>query len=130
MVVIVMNAMAMCISTQYESFDNARSIYGTPSAADTWPGARDVFQGLEWFFGVFFTVELVGKVLVLRRQWLRDRWNYFDAIVVLAWYVDVLAHSDLINPTVLRISRFYRVFRLLRLLRHLAVFRPLQLIIS
>jgi len=130
-VLIVVNAVIMCLHTQYNGFDTAYSI-GYPDAIpseDNWHGAAAAFEFFEWFFGVFFTVELLGKIITLKCKFPKEKWNNFDAIVVVLWYVDRLQVTDF-NPTAFRVARLARVLRIFRALRWVSATGPLQLIIK
>jgi hypothetical protein len=107
----------------YERFDKP--------AGETWPGAKEVWDFFGYFFGIMFTIELVLKVLGSGRDFLRNTWNWFDSLIVFAWYIELFKVVNLpIDSSVIRIFRLARLLRLLRLLRKLEGFGSLYLIIT
>ncbi|CAK0797250.1 unnamed protein product [Prorocentrum cordatum] len=131
--VIVMNAAAMAAEAQYIGFDLAVQT-GHESAdgisSDVWPHGEAVFDVCDWVFGVFFTFEIVVKILVLRCQFVRDRWCWIDLVVVLAWVFGRFDFKMNVNVQMIRLIRMVRLLRLIRLLRLLdrSGFDPLYVI--
>ena len=108
-VFIVMNATLMAAQCQYVGLSNAHLIdfNGDSRPADEiWPQAEEAINIAELFFGALVTAELILKMVVLRMDFVRDGWNWFDFIIVSAWLVEtsnVLAfgldlHSTLLAP--------------------------------
>jgi len=82
------------------------------------------FYGVNVFFSLLFTFELVLKVVAYNPvRTLIDRWNVFDGVIVLVSLIelaiDALGSVNFpINPTVLRAFRVFRLTRLLKLVPH------------
>ena len=68
---------------------------------------------------VIFTIELVAKLLVYRRDFWSDGWNIFDFVIVLSSIVFISSSISVI-----------RAFRIFRLLKALAEFPELQILVS
>lgn len=81
---------------------------------------------LETFFIIFFTVEVIIKLLAYKTAvfW-SSFWNIFDFILAVVCIADLVAQSfgDAEGFSVARIFRMARIARLLKLMR---VFKPLQ----
>jgi len=128
---IVFNTLILTLQVQYNGFDLGYSLdygrYERP-AKKVWPGASLSWDFFNYFFGILFTVELVLKILGLRRDFLRDKWNWFDSAIVFAWYIELFDVINLpIDSSVIRIFRLARLLRLLRLVRKLQGFDSLYL---
>ena len=82
------------------------------------------FYGVNVFFSLLFTFELVLKVVAYNPvRTLIDRWNVFDGVIVLVSLVelaiDALGSVNFpINPTVLHAFRVFRLTRFLKLVPH------------
>ncbi|CAE7150902.1 SCN11A [Symbiodinium pilosum] len=102
--------------------------YDAPGT-ELWPGAGDVFVASEWVFGPIFAVELVLKIVGMRFLFFLDFWNYFDTIMVTAWFVDTVFAGLLpVDPMLLRLARLARLLRLMRLVRKLKGFDALYIL--
>jgi len=133
-VLIMLNTVVMALQRQYEGFDNAVNVHypGYSSALETWPGAQNAFDLLEWVFGMIFLLEVVLKIVFLRVNFFTDsRWNIFDFTIVALWCVDRIEFADWgLNPMVLRLARLARLLRLLRIVRWVKFFDPLHLMVK
>ena len=83
-------------------------------------------------FSAIFAVEAALKLLAyFPRQYLEDRWNRFDALLVLGSAADVamtLAETDVAaagTPQLLRVIRVVRIARILRIVKSAARLRKL-----
>jgi len=118
---IFMNAVVMAFEAQYWGVETGYLISwpGTDEpAADMWPHAEDVFQNFERCFGVVFCLELVVKVVFMRKRYFKDARNILDFLIVTTWLTVALSPLSLpISPMLLRLSRLGRMARLLRLFR-------------
>ncbi|CAJ1371459.1 unnamed protein product [Effrenium voratum] len=123
--VIFINTVVFAFEAQYRGLHMANTL-GYPGAPDTsnlWPGAEEVFEVLELFFGVIYTCEVVFKLFVMGKQFCFDAWNWIDAAIVLTWLSGkVLGRSIPVNSQVLRLLRMARLMRLLRLVRRIQQF--------
>lgn len=131
-VLIVINSIVMSFEAQHAGltlgYDLGIRTYNAPGT-ELWPGAADVFVASEWFFGPIFAAELILKVIGMKCQFLRDFWNYFDTIMVVAWFVDTVFSGLLpVDPMLLRLARLARLLRLMRLVRKLKGFDALYIL--
>lgn len=130
---ILANTIVMCFEAQYRGYDTGNEIqysaaYST-STSQAWPGAGDVFVMMEWFFGSVFVVELVLKIIGLRKEFVYDGWNGIDSVIVMSWLFTALRAVRLpMSPVIMRLCRLARLLRLLRLVRTIRGFDKLYLI--
>eukprot|EP00403_Amphidinium_massartii_P016482 CAMPEP_0178420706 /NCGR_PEP_ID=MMETSP0689_2-20121128/26270_1 /TAXON_ID=160604 /ORGANISM="Amphidinium massartii, Strain CS-259" /LENGTH=841 /DNA_ID=CAMNT_0020042195 /DNA_START=73 /DNA_END=2597 /DNA_ORIENTATION=- len=86
------------------------------------------FSVVEWIFGFIFTIELILKVLGLRKSFFRDFFNWLDLVIVLIWLVSRIdAEVMPVNTMLLRLARLTRLCRLMRLVRQIQAFDALFL---
>lgn len=128
--IILLNALAMCLQSQYEGYDNANAVkYHDGTADETWPGVRSAFDIVEWVVGIIFSVEVLGRFCVFGRKFSSEAWNIFDSVIVSFWFMDQLQIAVFgINPMIFRVLRLSRSVRLVRAVQWTA-FGPLHLII-
>jgi len=128
---ILLNTIILALEQQYHGIENGYlvSYSGTyRRAAEAWPGALEVFEMCEMFFGVAFTVELVLKVPALQRKFFSNFWNVIDTIIVGAWLFSTFGSVSMpLDPMLLRLARLARLLRLLRLIRTIRLFDSLYL---
>eukprot|EP00811_Abedinium_folium_P036035 NODE_8781_length_1470_cov_10.174981.p1 GENE.NODE_8781_length_1470_cov_10.174981~~NODE_8781_length_1470_cov_10.174981.p1 ORF type:complete len:458 (-),score=91.29 NODE_8781_length_1470_cov_10.174981:96-1418(-) len=132
---IVCNAIIMCLQIQYVSFDLAASLSYTEdarSSRSTWPGAGKTFDAFGIMFGGLFSVEVLLKIVVLRRQFVKCAWNLFDALLVTIWIGDALLGDVVlvVNPMLLRVLRLLRLVRLSRMVKTFQGLDSLQVLIG
>ncbi|XP_033123000.1 sodium channel protein 1 brain-like [Anneissia japonica] len=81
----------------------------------------DVLQILNVIFTIIFTIEATMKLIGLRWHYFKVPWNAFDFIVVTLSIIGILLSDVLsgtiINPTLLRVLRLFRIGRVLRLIK-------------
>lgn len=97
----------------------ALKIYPNP-----YPGWDDALQAANYVFAGIFTVECILKLIALRVNYFRDRWNLFDFTCVVATALGIIVSEIFkINissvTSVIRIFRIARLFKLLRFLKGL-----------
>uniref|UniRef100_A0A7S0AHN1 EF-hand domain-containing protein n=1 Tax=Pyrodinium bahamense TaxID=73915 RepID=A0A7S0AHN1_9DINO len=98
---------------------------------DPWPGAKAVFEVLEWIFGSVFLLELIMKAVVLRLAFLREAWNWLDTVICVFWVISSIGPEVFpLEPMVLRLARLARLLRMLRLVRAIRAFDSLYLMIT
>jgi len=129
---IVVNSIVMSFEAQYAGlglgYDLGIRNYDSPNT-DLWPGADVVFGNSEWFFGPIFAFELMLKIVGMKLQFFKDPWNYFDTIMVAAWFLDTVFAGFLpVDPMLLRLARLARLLRLMRLVRRLKGFDALYIL--
>eukprot|EP00929_Paragymnodinium_shiwhaense_P055256 TRINITY_DN27696_c0_g1_i2.p1 TRINITY_DN27696_c0_g1~~TRINITY_DN27696_c0_g1_i2.p1 ORF type:complete len:378 (+),score=65.28 TRINITY_DN27696_c0_g1_i2:183-1316(+) len=99
-------------------------------AKETWPQAEAVLLAAETFFGIVFTVEVVVKVMILRREFFTSAWNLYDMFIIICWLIEHLSMLTVsAPPMVLRLAKMGRLFRLLRFVKAFQVFDVLHLLV-
>ena len=77
---------------------------------------RMVFEGLEWFFTLLFTVEYIARLVSVDRplRYARSFFGIVDLIAVLPTYLALFVPElhALIDVRILRLLRIFRIFRL------------------
>jgi len=129
--VILANCVFMAFEAQYNGlhagFVVGYTDYDT-KAVHAWPCADIAFEVLELAFGIMYTLELVAKMVGLRRGFCTDIWNAVDFCIVASWMVSSISKNSLpLPPFLLRCTRLVRVLRLLRLVRTINGFDALYL---
>ncbi len=85
------------------------------------PSQRDDpwLLGLDYFFILFFLLEVIVKLSVLKpKAYFRNPWNRFDFVIILGSLpVLFLAFFDIPDTTILILLRLFRLVRLVRFLR-------------
>jgi hypothetical protein len=124
----------MAMESQCTGIDSGWKI-GYPGsssqASETCPGAAEIFEVAELVFGVLFSIELLLKLAILGKRFCADIWNFIDTIIVIGWFLTVIALFPIpIDPMLLRLARLARLLRLLRLIRNIRLFASLYLITS
>jgi hypothetical protein len=78
-------------------------------------------------FGVIFVLELIAKVIGMQKEWFKDAWNHFDALIVVSWFIEVFGEELPIDNSVMRMARLVKLLRLIRVARTLNGFDSLYL---
>jgi Ca2+-binding EF-hand superfamily protein len=129
---ILANSFVMAAERQYHGFDNGQLLAYrgmTLSSEEAWPGAKETFEVIEWFFGILFTFELVMKIAALGLDFTKDAWNWFDTIVVAFWFVSSVGNVSVpLDPMLLRLTRLGRLLRMVRLAKTVKEFDALYII--
>jgi len=132
--IIMANAFTMAAELQYSGFQLGYELKfkgWALTAAESWPNAVQVFEVLEWVFGIVFALEMLFKMKVLRCKWFKDAWNWIDAVIVACWALEKLSGSLIpIGTQWIRIVRLMRLGRLLTLVRTAEGFDHLFLIVT
>ncbi|MCA1910282.1 MAG: ion transporter [Magnetospirillum sp.] len=84
------------------------------SASDNF---ENFFDSIDFVFVSIFTAEIILKIFVYRKDYLKDPWNIFDVLVTCPAWIPAL--------NTLSVARIARVIRLLRLLSAFPSFRAL-----
>eukprot|EP00930_Biecheleria_cincta_P093149 TRINITY_DN8332_c0_g1_i3.p1 TRINITY_DN8332_c0_g1~~TRINITY_DN8332_c0_g1_i3.p1 ORF type:complete len:697 (+),score=134.64 TRINITY_DN8332_c0_g1_i3:56-2146(+) len=129
--VIVLNTIMMGVEIQYKGI-HAGYVIGFPryllSGEETWPGAREVFDASDTFFGSLFSLELFLKAISFRMKLFLNPWNYLDIVIVLSFIYEQILGDLPVDPMPLRLARLARLLRLLRLVRTIQGFDALYVI--
>lgn len=107
--VILFNAVTMGLQTYPKAIEYLSATFQTNVA--WW------IERVDWFVILLFCVEVGGRACALKRNYLKDRWNAFDAIIV---FLTLVSQSQMLASL--------RVLRVLRILRLLTRFRSLRII--
>lgn len=134
-VVIFTNACIMFLQTEWQG---AQAGYSLGQGSTFWPGADKVFEDLDKVFVAIYTIELILRLTVLKRQFFWDTEhktgfcyaNIFDFILVMFVYADIFVMASVDAPKlgVLRFLRMAKLARALRLVRILKAFTQLRLL--
>jgi len=133
--IIMCNSFFMALEAQYNGWDVGFDL-GYPNSvesADVFPFAQGMFDVVNFIFGLIFLFEVVAKLTAYHCKFLTDLWNYFDAILVTFWIMEVASTSGsvaVLSPSVLRVFRLMKVLRLLRLVRSIQGFDSLYIMTS
>jgi len=134
-VLICLNTLVMALQSEYNGLDTGYNL-GFPGisspAIESWPGVYDIFWGLELFFGIVFTAEIILKLSVFYHYFFLDMWNSLDFLVVAVWYLETSTTSESlpIDPMVLRLFRLVKLGRVVRLVRILEKYDALYLMLT
>lgn len=122
---IVVNSVTMALEATYTGQELGYRL-GVPaydvSAQNLWPGAKTGFDACGIFFGTLFAIELILKMIGLRKEFLTHLWNWFDSALVLMWLVENILASSALDFD----SDFLRLLRLIRLMRLVRIARTVQ----
>jgi len=130
---IVLNCTVMFIQQHFRGCD-ANALLGLGSNC-VWPYAETFFADIEHFFNCVFIVELVIRLIVLRRDFFRSKANLLDSAIVLITAIDAYIisqtslSSDGSNISFLRMIRLAKLARVLRTVHTLSVFQQLRVLI-
>jgi hypothetical protein len=129
--VIFLNAAVMAVEMQYRGFDVGYFLrledYTRP-ADQTWPWAETLFLVMDWFCIIWFTVELLMRVICEPLDAWRSGWIWFDVIIILSAWAEIIDLLDF-DPSVLRLMRLLRLGRVLKMMRVFHMFDALFLLI-
>ncbi|CAK0872051.1 unnamed protein product, partial [Prorocentrum cordatum] len=133
-VVILTNALCICAEAQYNGMDSGYRAGVAPRESQpadmAWPGAAAVFLGIEWFYGILFTSELLLKIVAVPRKTLKDSWSLIDALVVGFFWIEALSSDLPFPPTLIRLARMARLLRFLRVVKTIRGFASLYLMLQ
>eukprot|EP00931_Biecheleriopsis_adriatica_P036967 TRINITY_DN21230_c0_g1_i3.p1 TRINITY_DN21230_c0_g1~~TRINITY_DN21230_c0_g1_i3.p1 ORF type:complete len:581 (-),score=113.08 TRINITY_DN21230_c0_g1_i3:13-1755(-) len=127
-VLILLSAVFMAAELQYSGLDNGYVIgykkFDRP-APDEWPAAPDMFVVMDVLFGIFFTLEVILKMLGQQWMWAFSAWNWLDGCLVVLWIAESSTRYLPVDGSLLRLIRLARLLRLLRLARAMQGFDSL-----
>lgn len=131
---IVVNAITIAFEAQYNGLDvgyKLRYPGYTESAAAAWPGVQGTINAFEVIFGVFFTVEVILKLIALRLAFFKSAWNIFDMFIGACWLAQEGFDLQLLrNPSILRLCRLARIMRIARLYKWISAMDSLHVLIK
>ncbi|CAJ1456064.1 unnamed protein product, partial [Effrenium voratum] len=117
---IMLHAMLMAADLQYRAMDvgHLLSYDGfTQTGKEAFPAMEQIFDVLEWIFGILFMVEAIIKLLAMRKAYFKETWNWFDLLLVLMWVADRAMENLPFDTSLLRLLRLARLIRLVKLAR-------------
>ncbi|CAE7244122.1 Scn11a [Symbiodinium natans] len=101
--------------------------------------SRSVYDTLDTVFFVVYVMDMLTRMLVLRRRWYYDPeigimyMNLFDAILVLVHALElIMAFAEELGDQsrVVRLWRLMRTVRVVRIIKTVTVFRQLRVLVS
>ncbi|CAK0819027.1 unnamed protein product [Prorocentrum cordatum] len=133
-IIILLNTFCIAVEAQYQGIDSGYDSGVAPNirqpADKAWPGATSVFLGLEWFYGVLFTSELIVKLVAVPQKTLKDAWSVIDVLVVAFFWIEALERDLPFPPTLIRLARMARLLRFLRVVKTIKGFGSLYLMLQ
>lgn len=132
-VLILINVFVMGMELQFHGMQAGYTL-GMPGlelpAANIWPWAETVVPIIQTLFTVFFALELVLRVSLLRIRFFTRVLNWVDVFVVAASTIELFytVFGTLVNPLTLRLLRIAKAGRALRVARTTRVLESLHLL--
>mmetsp|Transcript_23047 Transcript_23047/g.64332 ORF Transcript_23047/g.64332 Transcript_23047/m.64332 type:complete len:516 (+) Transcript_23047:2-1549(+) len=129
---IIVNGLVMAIEAQHSGLQMGYELQYQWYTADSWPGVSGVLKGINVFFGIIFSAEVIIKVFAQGGRFFQSGWSLFDFFIVTCWYVELWSATAekktlLNNSTVFRVARLARLMRLVRVVRQIRSFDALFL---
>lgn len=130
-VVIVLNLLVIMFQVEYDGLQHEPDNYRTGSSAID--NSIDVFENI---FAVFFVFELMLRLLASGFRYLCSFSNALDALIVVGSSLDlwllpvVMAGSEPVNLSLLRVFRLGKLMKVLRIVRVVKAFSPLRVLVS
>eukprot|EP00928_Gymnodinium_smaydae_P046345 TRINITY_DN3086_c0_g6_i1.p1 TRINITY_DN3086_c0_g6~~TRINITY_DN3086_c0_g6_i1.p1 ORF type:complete len:537 (-),score=97.08 TRINITY_DN3086_c0_g6_i1:193-1803(-) len=130
---ILANSIVMAFESQYHGMQ-AGFIAGVPGfikpAREEWPGAVDVFLVFEYIFTLIFSVELLFRLIVLKKKLFMIPLNWIDIFAVVVSWMALSGADTKMNPMVARLVRLAKLGRGLRLAKAARVLQALQFLLK
>ncbi|ETO13904.1 hypothetical protein RFI_23463 [Reticulomyxa filosa] len=119
----------------FENFMLVIIIFNTIVLALVWPNmnnkTQDALDILNDIFTVIFTIELIMKFVGLGPSlWFHDRFNIYDAIIVLISLLDMIISAASNQPKIANVILAFRTLRVLRILRLFHRIQPLRILLN
>eukprot|EP00930_Biecheleria_cincta_P016188 TRINITY_DN13264_c0_g2_i1.p1 TRINITY_DN13264_c0_g2~~TRINITY_DN13264_c0_g2_i1.p1 ORF type:complete len:655 (-),score=114.68 TRINITY_DN13264_c0_g2_i1:296-2260(-) len=130
---VVVNLFHMAFELQYEGITSGFTLGYPRVNADgdaAWPGAKVVFEVLNFGFMLFFTVDVASRILVLGIRFWKAWMNWLDVTVVIITLMEDFGEAMALSPGLLRMLRLGKLFRITRLMTHTNVLDSLNLILK
>lgn len=131
-VIILANTMVTGLDAQYKGLELGHDlgIYHE-TAEDMMPGVSNVLVIAETVFGIIFTFELLVKMIALKSNFCRSKWNVIDFIIVVCWLFEwIVGAAFLVNPMFLRMMRVAKLARIVRMVKTIQAFDALQVLVG
>lgn len=131
-VMIIINALTMAVHAEYEGFNTANKLGISPDLT-SWYKADIAFGTLQHLFTIFFAVEILLRLAVEGKSYVKVIANWFDIVIVTVSLVDLYVLSaidvNVVNITFLRLFRLVRLVKIFRIVRVMRLFRHLRLLV-
>mmetsp|Transcript_11922 Transcript_11922/g.27826 ORF Transcript_11922/g.27826 Transcript_11922/m.27826 type:complete len:643 (+) Transcript_11922:81-2009(+) len=127
--IILLNAALLAVETQFD---------GVNAGADLWPHKYHktdamfghALQVANFIFTIWFTLELLMRLLAGRAKALREFWIWFDTAIVVFGLLELLQESAIqLDLNLLRLARLARMMRVFRLVEMIRAFDSLYLLV-
>merc|ERR1712196_722068 len=118
---------ANCIFIYF--FTNELMRWESGQITDWWTG----FQIFEDFFLVFYSLEIILKVVVYQSSFIcgdDSRWNLFDVGLVVSGVATRASEAATADPAFLRVVRLLKVVKIFRSFRVLREFETLRILLN
>jgi len=130
---VFLNSLVLLLELQIEGGIAGASIGMDP--APTWSDWAPALRTIDSVFVFVFAVELIIRVVLDRRGFVRDVANWFDGFIVVAGLANLLIAAPMLNSggdqdqSLMRLVRVIKSLRSLRMLRSFRFVRGLRLLV-
>mmetsp|Transcript_64925 Transcript_64925/g.152721 ORF Transcript_64925/g.152721 Transcript_64925/m.152721 type:complete len:580 (-) Transcript_64925:299-2038(-) len=119
-VIVALNFLFMALELQYAGlqygYDLQVRFFDQPGAV-AWPWAAGTFEVMQRAFLIFFSLEMILRLLFLRSAFCKTAFNIIDFVALGASIVELFATDLPVEPTLLRLCRLAKLFRTIRVLK-------------
>lgn len=130
---VLANLFHMAFELQHEGMTSGFLIGYPGATADgptNWPGAQVLFDLLDHFFMIVFTIDVIVRIMVVGFRFWKTWMNWLDVGVVISTLVETFGEAMALSPGLLRMLRLGKLFRITRLMTHTNVLDSLNLILK
>eukprot|EP00746_Dinoflagellata_sp_MGD_P131142 gnl/MRDRNA2_/MRDRNA2_64957_c0_seq1.p1 gnl/MRDRNA2_/MRDRNA2_64957_c0~~gnl/MRDRNA2_/MRDRNA2_64957_c0_seq1.p1 ORF type:complete len:674 (+),score=94.57 gnl/MRDRNA2_/MRDRNA2_64957_c0_seq1:66-2024(+) len=131
---IFMNSITMALSLEYQGEKTGGDSGLVSYDESRWPNAEGAFSGFEYFFTIFFLIELIIRLVKEGKRYFDSKMNWMDFFIVCTTVLDVLAGelvgTEFPNLTFMRLLRLSKLTRVLRVVRILSFFDQLRVLLA
>lgn len=134
-VLVLLNSIVLMMELEFKG-----NAIGAKMGLSTGPSLDEiqpVFQGLDRFFVFIFLAELLIRIAVEQRDFIKEWTNYLDAALVILGLVDFgfslqVSDGDVVPKDIvlLRLMRALKSLRAIRMMRSFRLFRGLRLLVK
>lgn len=132
-VVIVVNICWIAVRLQHTGMVMGHKLKysGYDSPEGLAPHADEFFNIIAVVFNAWFVIEIFLRLLAYNLQAMHSYWFWFDVLIVTIGWLDLLLLSEhIINPTMIRALRLFKVVRVLKALHHIKKLEALFLLLK
>lgn len=134
-ILVLLNSIVLMLELEFKG--NAIGAKMGISSGPSLDEIEPIFQGLDRFFVFIFLAELLIRIMVEQREFLREWTNYLDAALVILGLVDFgfslqVSDGDVVPKDIvlLRLMRALKSLRAIRMMRSFRLFRGLRLLVK